>query len=291
MLEKNIKIDGESRQPSYRHLTGKIARLPNDIRDELNRRLLDGQPASDILPWLNGLSPVRKILDAKFHGKPIQRQNLDYWRRTGYQFWLQQEQAFLALHRISREARSVTQADCQALARGTATVVASRLFQLVQSSASEKYTLDDYQKITATVKPVLTGEHNVTRLKYEYERFCQRERSLILMRNKHQRDVVAISMRLMHDNALNELKPPPLITPLKSNSLASKSSATSGNPAPFPSRDRLNLPSFQPLNPPHECKRLQGQASAGKRRQAFHHPGSDPDKTCISLNTTSPIAI
>lgn len=35
--------------------TGKIARLPVAIREEVNRRLLDGEPASKILPWLNGL--------------------------------------------------------------------------------------------------------------------------------------------------------------------------------------------------------------------------------------------
>jgi hypothetical protein len=40
-------------------LIGKIARLPHQIRHPLNERLLDGQKAKTILPWLNSLSEVR----------------------------------------------------------------------------------------------------------------------------------------------------------------------------------------------------------------------------------------
>ncbi len=32
---------------------GKIARLPRAIRDELNRRMGDGQTGQELLPWLN----------------------------------------------------------------------------------------------------------------------------------------------------------------------------------------------------------------------------------------------
>lgn len=249
MLEKNIKTENEAGQPSYRHLTGKIARLPNDIREELNRRLLDDQAASDILPWLNELPAVKRILDAKFHGKPIKRQNLDYWRRTGYQFWLQQEQAFLAIYRISREARSVTQADCQALARGTATVVASRLFQLVQSANSEKYTIDDYKKIVGTVKPVLTGEHNVIRLKHEYERFRQRERFLILMRDKQQRDVVAIGRRLLGDERAKQVEAAPIDNAAKIELIGLNLYGELWEPRPIPPAGRPKAPENPALQP------------------------------------------
>lgn len=191
---------------SHRYVTGKIGRLPSNVRDKLNRRLFDGQAASDILPWLNGLPPVKRILADKFHDNPVKRQNLDHWRRTGYQLWLQQEQSFLQIHRLARDAKSVSRAGCRALARGAAAVVSSRLYQLVQSAASEKYTLDDYKKIVTTVKPVLTAEQNRTRLKHEYERIRQRERALLLMRDKHQRDVVAIGFHLLGDQRAKEIE-------------------------------------------------------------------------------------
>ena len=42
--------------------TGKIARLPRQVRDELNRRLRDGQKGSQLAAWLNALPKVLSIL-------------------------------------------------------------------------------------------------------------------------------------------------------------------------------------------------------------------------------------
>jgi hypothetical protein len=61
--------------------TGKIARLPEAIRIELNQRLLDGQLGPEILPWLN----THPELDLK---TPINAANLSSWRLGAYQAWL-----------------------------------------------------------------------------------------------------------------------------------------------------------------------------------------------------------
>jgi hypothetical protein len=45
---------------------GKIARLPAAMRDELNQRLLDGQPGKELVEWLNGLPKVQALLKAEF---------------------------------------------------------------------------------------------------------------------------------------------------------------------------------------------------------------------------------
>ena len=58
---------------------GKIARLPRNIRDELNQRLDDGQPGGDILAWLNALPQVQA---AGFGGSGINAQNLSNCRRA-----------------------------------------------------------------------------------------------------------------------------------------------------------------------------------------------------------------
>ena len=58
---------------------GKIARLPHDIREQLNRRLLDGQSGTEILQWVNELPQCRKtapktrsavVLDCEFKHRP-----------------------------------------------------------------------------------------------------------------------------------------------------------------------------------------------------------------------------
>ena len=67
---------------------GKIARLPFEIREELNHRLLENEPAKIILDWLNADPTVTKVLEALFEGRPISEQNVSEWRQGGYEEWL-----------------------------------------------------------------------------------------------------------------------------------------------------------------------------------------------------------
>src|SRR4051794_1220467 len=67
--------------------TGKIARLPLALREQINQRLADGEPGPDLLAELNGLEPVRQMLAAQFDGKPINAQNLTEWKQGGYRDW------------------------------------------------------------------------------------------------------------------------------------------------------------------------------------------------------------
>jgi hypothetical protein len=66
---------------------GKIARLPRKVRDELNQRLDDGQPGSQVLPWLNAMPEVQAVLDRHFGGASINDQNLSDWRLGGFRDW------------------------------------------------------------------------------------------------------------------------------------------------------------------------------------------------------------
>ena len=46
--------------------TGKIARLPKAVREELNRRLQDGEPGTQLVEWLNSLPQVQRVKALKF---------------------------------------------------------------------------------------------------------------------------------------------------------------------------------------------------------------------------------
>ena len=70
---------------------GKIARLPHEIREQLNRRLLEGHSGPDILAWVNELPQCRQMLAQKFAGRPIDEGNLYEWRHGGYEEWLYHE--------------------------------------------------------------------------------------------------------------------------------------------------------------------------------------------------------
>ena len=71
---------------------GKIARLPQMIREQLNCRLDDGEPGGGLLEWLNALPAVQAVLAAEFGSCRINAQNLSNWRTGGYQHWLKQQE-------------------------------------------------------------------------------------------------------------------------------------------------------------------------------------------------------
>src|SRR5579871_4636634 len=76
---------------------GKIARLPQAIREELNQRLENGEQGGRLLEWLNGLPEVKKVLEVDFEGQPISDANLSAWRNGGFVDWqaLQRAEAMM----------------------------------------------------------------------------------------------------------------------------------------------------------------------------------------------------
>jgi len=84
--------------------TGKIARLPHHIRDQLNGRLYEGEPAKHLALWLNSLPEVQAILAAGFGAKPIRPQNLSERKQGGYRDWLLQQEALELVRRLAEDA-------------------------------------------------------------------------------------------------------------------------------------------------------------------------------------------
>ncbi len=73
--------------------TGKIARLPARLREELNARLHNGEKGCRLVEWLNGLPEVQTIIVDQFGGRPIRPQNLSEWRQGGYLDWLHRRES------------------------------------------------------------------------------------------------------------------------------------------------------------------------------------------------------
>jgi hypothetical protein len=84
--------------------TGKIARLPRDCREELNRRLRQGENGRALLGWLNGLPEVQVVLNADFGGRGISDQNLSEWRQGGYLEWLGHQETLALAHELKARA-------------------------------------------------------------------------------------------------------------------------------------------------------------------------------------------
>jgi hypothetical protein len=142
MSEKNFAHP--PRLPAGR---GKIARLPGDVREQLNQRLLDGQSASAILPWLNDLAPVKAVLTAQFAGELVTTQNLSNWRIGGYQHWLRDQKELSQIKKFGDHAAGMSSTYHHNLAAGTLTVASARIFQSLQSTIDEPLSATDICKI------------------------------------------------------------------------------------------------------------------------------------------------
>ena len=82
----------------------KIARLPFNIREEINHQLADNLPAKDILHWLNSHSTVRYYMERLFQGRYITEQNLSEWRQGGHQEWLTYHSTIETVRDLSEDA-------------------------------------------------------------------------------------------------------------------------------------------------------------------------------------------
>src|SRR5438105_15939871 len=83
---------------------GKIARLPLEVRNELNRRLDEGEQGKKLVAWLNGLPAVQAIVATEFGGKAIREQNLSEWKQRGYRDWLAKQEALEIAERLREDA-------------------------------------------------------------------------------------------------------------------------------------------------------------------------------------------
>ena len=66
---------------------GKIDRLPSAVRDELCRRMRDGERDKELIAWLNSLPDVQARLALYFGGRPVTSANMSHWRAGGYAEW------------------------------------------------------------------------------------------------------------------------------------------------------------------------------------------------------------
>lgn len=107
---------------------GKIARLPRGIREQVNRRLDDGQEAKGVAEWLNGLPEVAAVMAEEFGGEPISESNLSQWKTGGYADWEAQEEKRERVRQLTEEALELGEdADGMGLAERLAVVAAAEL--------------------------------------------------------------------------------------------------------------------------------------------------------------------
>ena len=118
--------------------TGKIARLPKAIREDLNFRLQDGEPGVQIVQWLNDDPGVARILRLHFDGRPVNEQNLSEWKQGGYQDWLRHQEACELVEDLADQAEDLRDmGGCMPLSDRFATLLSVELVRAGQALLQE----------------------------------------------------------------------------------------------------------------------------------------------------------
>jgi hypothetical protein len=114
-------------------MRGKIARLPREIREELNQRLDNGELGSTIVDWLNSLTKTQQIVAAHFQGNVVTEQNLSEWRQGGFQEWLAREEMAEQGNELRAEAMKLGAEGTRTIADSLGATMAARYAALLSN--------------------------------------------------------------------------------------------------------------------------------------------------------------
>ena len=152
---------------------GKIARLPKPIREELNRRLSDGEEGILLVAWLNGLTEVQEVVAAEFGGRPVREQNLSEWKQAGYADWLQQQEAVELLRTLDADGTELQAAAGAPLTEKLTLWMAARYAvaarKLAGGGKNGEIDWERLRELCHDVVALRRGDHSAARLKIEQE--------------------------------------------------------------------------------------------------------------------------
>jgi hypothetical protein len=160
--------------------TGKIARIPREIRAQLNRRLHDGEPARRLLDWLNALPEVQTVLQRDFDSRKINEPNLSDWKQAGYREWLVQQEAIAQVGELTANADELS-----GVARGRMSDHLATMLTARYATEFVAWSGDDGEELRRKVRvlrelcrdvvELRRGDHEAARLQIEQARL-DRER-------------------------------------------------------------------------------------------------------------------
>ena len=163
---------------------GKIARLPHRIRDQLNRRLQDGEQGRTIVPWLNALPEVQAVMQAEFNGRPIRAQNISEWRKAGFREWQLQQDALEQVPAVVYEAMELDVKVGMHLTERLAVWLTAHLMAVVRRLAAGDLTDAVRWKLLheacADLVALHRSEQNSQRIDNEHSRLCYLKQDLEL---------------------------------------------------------------------------------------------------------------
>jgi hypothetical protein len=165
---------------------GKIARLPLAVREELNRRLENGESGTSLRAWLHSLPEVQAVLRAEFDGRAINAQNLTEWRQGGYREWLAAQEARALAEHLGRETLSGADQKYKDLPEMLALSLGARYF-VVSGFLSGTTTRDEewrlLRQFSAEVMRLRRSDLEARRLALQRKRMALDEKKLAMLKS------------------------------------------------------------------------------------------------------------
>jgi len=190
---------------------GKIARLPLAIREEVNRRLLEGEPYKMICRWLNALPETLSVLDS-FGEQPIDEKNMSDWKAGGYADWLHRRESIAQTRELSKYAVEFAKASGGNLTEGAAAILSGKILEVLEdfSKLQPRPEDPDPKQISETVQAINTmvdaisslrsGDHDKVKLAQNEKKLAQRDEVIALDREKFQRDTAEMALKILKDD-------------------------------------------------------------------------------------------
>ena len=155
----------------------KIARLPRDIRNQLNRRLQDDEPGTRLVEWLNSLPEVQTAQSPESGGNLFNEQDLSEWEQGGYRDWLAQQAALEQVRQLSADVAELKQAGEGALTDTLAQFLSAQYVvaakAAVRQASGKPLDLKTLQVLCNDVAALRRGDQNAEWLRFEREKFAE----------------------------------------------------------------------------------------------------------------------
>lgn len=196
---------------------GKIARLPLSIREELNRRLLENEPARKICAWLMTLPEAVDVCD-EFGEQPIDERNISDWRAGGYADWLRRRESIEDTRELAKWSVQLAKASGGNLSEGAAAILSGKILEVLEDVAKLKSEAgsqtpeqmaamaEAMKSLTDSLSSLRAGDHDRVRLDQNEKKIEQRDEMIGLDREKFQRDTAGIALRILKDDRAKQIE-------------------------------------------------------------------------------------
>lgn len=181
--------------------TGKIARCPLAVRDEVNRRLLDGQSGPKILAWLNAHADVLRVLDEYFGEEPVTPQNLSEWRQGGYREWLARREKVEATKSLAAFAAQMGAAAGSDLTDGSAAILGGKILEMLENADADT----DLGKVTKALVALRQTDLEARKAVQRERLLNQKERTVQLAERQFQVRTCELFVKWAEDKRAREI--------------------------------------------------------------------------------------